>query len=89
MMSLSIASRPPILLEGADLLAIGAWQSGVGGESPSLTIDLDPGRRDLATLLDPPPLRAPATLSEDGTDLFLGLVQSVRLGASASITLES
>lgn len=88
-MRLAIASRPPIVLEGADLLEVSGWQLAAGGESPTLTVSLDPARVQAATLLDPPPLRAAAVLSEGADALFTGIVQAVRLGSDPSITLES
>lgn len=87
-MILTIASRPPLIFEASDILSVDGWQQAAGGESPTLTVRLDPARLAVYRL-DPPPLRAPAALIEGVSTLFLGIVQAVRLGADPIITLES
>ena len=81
--------QPAMVCEGADLRAISSLESAAGGESPTLTVTLDPARIAAVAALDPPPLRARATLSEGDALLFTGLVQAVRLGPDPSLTLES
>ena len=88
-MTLTIDGRPQIVLDGADLDTVGVLRSSAGGESPTLTVSLDARRVAVLEVLDPPPLRAAAVLSDGGTILFSGLVQAVRLGQSPTITLES
>lgn len=87
-MTLTIASRPPIILDGLDLIEVTGWRTAQGGESPTLTVALDGGRVAAAGLLDPPPLRASAVLSEGADTLFSGVVQAVRLGRAPTLTLE-
>lgn len=89
MATLIIATRPPILLGPERISDEGRWSLAGGGASPTLDLALDPGRGELAALLDPPPLRAQATLTRTDGTTFTGLVQAVRLGATPSITLES
>jgi hypothetical protein len=85
--TLEIESVPPLVLSGRDILDISGQVLSEGGESPSVTVTLDPGRID-RTRLDPPPLRAVATLTNCAVEWFVGLVQSVRLGSSVTLTLE-
>lgn len=87
MYTLTIAAIPPLVLEEADLLEVGELVLAAGGASPGLTITLDPARVPV-TRLDPPPLRAPATLTAPGLS-YEGLVAAVRLGATVTLTLES
>lgn len=87
-MILTIASRVPIIFEAADLAGVDGWQRAAGGESPTLTVHLDPARLAVYRL-DPPPLRAAGALTEGADTLFLGIVQAVRLGTDPSIVLES
>lgn len=87
MITLAIASVPPLVLEDADLLEVGELVVAAGGASPGLTVSLDPARVVMARL-DPPPLRAAATLSTPELS-YQGLVAAVRLGPSLTITLES
>lgn len=87
-MMLTIDTRPQIVLSGWDIAEVAGWISAAGGESPTLTVALDPARVDAAVLLQPPPLRAQATLVDDSGRSFAGLVQSVRLGADPRLTLE-
>ena len=89
MTTLSIATVPPIALDATWILDDGRLNIANGGASPTLELSLDPGRGELATLLDPPPLRAPATATRSDGSTFAGLVQAVRLGPSPTITLES
>jgi hypothetical protein len=89
MSTLTIATIPPIVLSAAQLLDEGRLSLAGGGASPTLDLALDPGRGEIAALLDPPPLRAQATLTRADGTTFAGLVQAVRLGPAPSLTLES
>lgn len=89
MIRLTIETVPAIVLEPPVLVDASIGQVGGGGESPTAEVAFDPGRGALAALLDPPPLRLRATLTEDGATRFVGIVQSVRLGASPNLTLEA
>ena len=86
---LTIHAIPPLVLSEPVIVEIGAVRIGGGGESPTLEIGLDPGHGDLATQLDPPPLRVRAQLLFDDGETFAGIVQAVRLGPQPSLTLES
>lgn len=90
-MTLTLArlGQPALVFEGADLRAISGWESAAGGESPTLSVTLDPARIAAVAALDPPPLRASVTLAEGDALWFTGLVQAVRLGPEPSLTLES
>lgn len=87
-MILTLSGEPEVVFSGPEIAGLSQWQVAAGGESPSLTITLDPAAGAPARL-DPPPLRAAATLEDDAGYLFVGLVKSVTLGASATITLET
>lgn len=89
MIRLTIETLPAIILEPPVLVDASGGQIGGGGESPTLECAFDPGRGELAALLDPPPLRVRASLTDDGLTVFAGVVQSVRLGVSPSLTLEA
>lgn len=84
---LTIASVPPLVLADADILEVGELVLASGGASPGLTLTLDPERVPV-TRLDPPPLRAPATLTAPGLS-YQGLVAAARLGPTLTLTLES
>lgn len=88
-MNLLIDLVPPIEFAPPTLISATLAQRGSGGESPSVDVTLDPGRGEVAARLDPPPLRAYAVLTYDDGSTFAGVVQSVRLGADCSITLEA
>lgn len=87
-LTVSRHGQPTLVLWGADLRAISGWQLAQGGESPTLTVSLDPARLDCVAALDPPPLRASAQLSDGAAVLFAGLIQAVRLGPDPSLTIE-
>jgi hypothetical protein len=89
MITLTIATIPPLILTAPTLVDVGAVAAGAGGLSPSLDLRLDPGRGELVARLDPPPLRVRATVVLDDGTTLTGTVQAVRLGADPSITLES
>jgi hypothetical protein len=89
MPTLRLHTSPPLDLSGCWIADIGSVRVGGGGESPTLEVSLDPGHGELVVWLDPPPLRVRATLFFDSGGTFAGVVQSIRLGASPSITLES
>lgn len=89
MTTLRIDTIPPIVLEAHQIVDDGRMSLASRGASPSIYISLEPGRGELATLLDPPPLRATATLTRNDGAVLLGMVQAVGLGSSPSITLES
>lgn len=88
-LSLVIDGIPPIVLAEPTIIEASVAQLGSGGESPSVDVALDPGRGALVALLDPPPLRAAATLTYPDGSVFAGVVQSVRLGASSGLTIEA
>jgi hypothetical protein len=89
MPTLRLHTSPVLELSGCWIIDIGSVRVGGGGESPTMEVRLDPGHGELAAWLDPPPLRVRATLFFDSGSTFVGVVQSIRLGASPSLTLES
>jgi hypothetical protein len=82
---LYIDSVPPLALP---VLDAGTLRASVAGEVPNMSVTIDNAAGEAAALLAVPPLRARATLSDGGTASFSGRVQSVALGAVASIRLE-
>lgn len=89
MIQLALATIPPIILAEPTISGATLAQLGDGGESPSVDVALDPGRGEVANLLDPPPLRCRAVLDYGNGETFEGIVQAVRLGSTSSITLEA
>lgn len=89
MIRLTIATVPPIEFVEPAIIDASFAQLGAGGESPTVEVTLDPGRGEVAERLDPPPLRMAASLDQADGTTFNGIVQSVRLGSSVSLTLEA
>lgn len=86
-MILTLHMRPERVYSGADIVEVSGWVSASNGESPVLSVLLDPAL-PLAAELHPPPLRAQATLVADDGETFEGIVQAVRLGPAPELTLE-
>lgn len=86
MMTLRIDTVPPVVFQ---VLEAGAQRAAVNGEVPSVSVTLDNARGQAAALLAVPPLRARATLSESGVDMFVGTIQSIALDDVARIALEA
>ncbi len=87
-LQLHIDTIPPRILSEPLVVAATLAELGGGGESPRVTVHLDPGRGALVALLDPPPLRARARLTDRAGERVEGVVQAVTLGARPAITLE-
>lgn len=65
------------------------YQSADGSETANVSVDLDNADGFVSELLAVPPLRAEAVLyGPGGTGLFRGVVASVSLAETASISLE-
>lgn len=88
MPTLTIEALPPLVFAGAQIVDVGALRLSGGGASPTVEIALDPGHGALAQALDLPPLRVRATVLDDEGRVFVGIVQSIRLGLAPSLTLE-
>lgn len=88
MKTLTISSAPPIILAEPDIIGTSGYRRALGGESPTLTVTLDNARGQLTGLFAIPPLRAPAIVIDNGLTMS-GIVQSVRLGATISLDIET
>lgn len=86
-MKLIIHTQPPMVFEPPALESMSGWQWAGGGVSPVITARLAANERT-ASQLNPPPLRAAASLEVDA-HIFNGVVQSVTLGSSPEIKVET
>lgn len=87
-MSLTIHAEPPVALDAGLIDGEPRETRSGGGASPTVEIALVHRGDTLTRLLDPPPLRAAATLTTSSATLT-GIVQSVTIGERPSITLET
>ncbi|WP_082922615.1 hypothetical protein [Halothiobacillus diazotrophicus] len=88
MKTLSINRVPPIILTEPEIIGVSGYRRALGGESPTLTVTLDNARGLLTGQFANPPLRARAIVTDHGQTMT-GIVQSVRLGATISIDIET
>ena len=90
MYTLTIFTVPPLVYEGATVAAVGAANASINGELPNMPVTLDNARGELTQQLAAADvLRHRAELRQGGEPLFAGAVQSVTLGASVVLDLES
>lgn len=88
MIEITLDTVPPVVLAEPQLLELGVEREALNGEVPNVEISLDNARGELTELFALPPLRARATLTRDGSPLFAGVVQAVRIAATITVTLE-
>ena len=90
MFELTLQTIPPLVFEGAAVVAVGASNASINGELPALPVTLDNARGDLTQVLAVADvLRHRAELRQDGALIFAGAVQAVALGASVVLELEA
>lgn len=85
---LRIDAIPPIVIDGPDLLGTGPHRQAIGGESPTVTVQIDNARGQHTDRFAVPPLRQPATYTDTHRPEVRGIVQSVRLGETIEVTIE-
>ncbi len=88
MMHLTIDTQPPIELSEPDIISISGYRRALGGESPTLTATIDNALGQHTAQFANPPLRHRAQITHGGL-AAIGLIQTVRLGATISLTIET
>ena len=89
MITLTLATVPPLSFSPPKLLNVGALHRPLGGENANVTIEIDNGRGQLTSALTDPPLLCGATLTRDGETLLAGSLSGVRMGAVVQLTVEA
>lgn len=89
MMTFTLYTTPVRVFSPPALITVGALHRPLGGENANVTVELDNGRGQLTGWLTDPPLLCEATLTRDDEVLIRGSLSSVRLGATAQLTVET
>lgn len=88
MMRLTIDTQPPIEMSEPAIISISGYRRALGGESPTLTVTLDNALGQHTAQFASPPLRHRARITRGGLSV-IGLIQTVRLGATISLSIET
>ena len=89
MITLALATEPPMTFSPPQIISVGALHRPLGGENANVSVDLDNATGALTRLFFDPPLLCEVTLMRDSDTLLRGSLSGVRLGATVQLTVEA
>lgn len=89
MITLTLATEPPLSFSPPQIISVGALHRPLGGENANVSVELDNARGQLTSLFADPPLLCEVTLTRDSDTLLRGSLSAVRLGSTVQLTMEA
>ena len=89
MITLALATEPPMTFSPPQIISVGALHRPLGGENANVSVDLDNATGAFTRLFSDPPFLCEVTLMRDSDTLLRGSLSGVRLGATVQLTVEA